>query len=58
MSVKIVQEMKDNYSLTMVGTLRENKPEIPANFTQTVAVGTVRYAYADGITLLSCKKTR
>ncbi|XP_046479055.1 piggyBac transposable element-derived protein 4-like isoform X1 [Neodiprion pinetum] len=57
MSIKIVQEMKDNYSLTMVGTLRKNKPKIPGTFTQSAAAGTVRFAYADGMTLLSyCPK--
>lgn len=59
MSVKIVQEMKNNYSLLMVGTLRKNKPEIPATFTQSAAAGTVRYAYTDGMTLLSyCPKKK
>ncbi|XP_071051090.1 piggyBac transposable element-derived protein 4-like [Onthophagus taurus] len=58
MSVNIVREMKHNYSLSVVGTLRKNKPKIPSTFLQSTAAGTVRYAYADGMTLLSYSPKR
>lgn len=56
MSVSIVQKMKSQYSLKMVGTLRK-KREIPPSFTQTAAAGTVRFGHADEMTLASyCPK--
>ena len=55
--VPVVEELKQKYGLTAVGTLRKNKPEIPPSFTKTASAGTCRYAYNNGMTLLSyCPK--
>lgn len=51
-SIQIVQEMREKYSLTMVGTLRKNKREIPLEFTRTASAGTIRFAYANNSTLV------
>lgn len=49
--------MKQKYSITVVGTLRKNKPEIPPPFIKSASAGTSRFAYADGMTLVSyCPK--
>ncbi|XP_011864172.1 PREDICTED: piggyBac transposable element-derived protein 4-like [Vollenhovia emeryi] len=57
MSVDLVRKMKTDYGLTMIGTVRKNKREIPPSFTRTAAAGTTRYAYAEGNTLVSyCPK--
>ncbi|XP_018374167.1 PREDICTED: piggyBac transposable element-derived protein 4-like [Trachymyrmex cornetzi] len=52
-SVEIVDKMMSKYSLTMVGTIRKNKRHIPILFSRPISVGTARYAYDNGKTLLS-----
>ena len=55
--VKSVQHLKKNLGVTTVGTIRKNKPEIPPLFTKKAEPGTARFAYAEGMTLLSwCPK--
>ncbi|XP_033229738.1 uncharacterized protein LOC117181284 [Belonocnema kinseyi] len=57
MSVDLVQNIKHIYGLTVFGTIRKNKQEIPPSFTQVAAVGTTRFAHANGNTLVSyCPK--
>jgi len=56
MSVPLVQKMKEK-NLTMVGTLRKNKPEIPPSFTRFVPSMTSRFVYSNNATLVSyCPK--
>ncbi|XP_033228146.1 uncharacterized protein LOC117179985 [Belonocnema kinseyi] len=56
-SVNLVKEMEEKYSISVVGALRKNKPEVPRSFVSTASAGTSRFAYADGITLVSyCPK--
>lgn len=53
--IPTVEELKTKYGLTMVGTVRKNKPEVPPSFTTKGTPDTVRYAYniEKGMTLLS-----
>jgi len=53
MSVNLMRTMKNDYDLTVVGTLRKNKREIPISFTRAASAGTARYAYSEKNTLLS-----
>lgn len=47
------------YSLTVIGTLRKNKPEVLPSFTKCASPGTLRFAYADGMTLVTyCPKNK
>ena len=51
--------MKQDYSLTVIGTLRKNKSEIPPPFTKCAPAGTSWFAYADFMTLVSyCRKKK
>ncbi|XP_071634383.1 piggyBac transposable element-derived protein 4-like isoform X1 [Temnothorax longispinosus] len=50
-SVEIFNQMYKDYNLTMVGTIRKNKRQIPKNFKSTASVGTVRCGY-DGTNVL------
>lgn len=56
MSIPLVKKMQEK-NLTMVGTLRKNKPEIPPAFTRFVPSMTSRFAYSNNTTLVSyCPK--
>ena len=56
-SVEIFNKMKDEFNLTMLGTVRKNKRHIPVTFTRTAAAGTTRYGYDGKNVLLSyCPK--
>jgi len=58
MSVELAKKMVD-LSLTIVGTLRKNKPEIPASFIRCASAMTSRFAYSDNLTLVSyCPKKK
>jgi len=50
-SVPIFDQMKDKFNLTMVGTMRKNKRQIPESFKRNASVGTTRYGY-DGKNIL------
>ena len=53
-SIPICQKMLEEYNITMVGTLRKNKREIPAEFKTKQTDGTkVQFAYSDGKILVS-----
>lgn len=53
-SIPICQKMLEGYNITMVGTLRKNKREIPAEFKTKPTDGTkVQFAYSDGKILVS-----
>lgn len=56
-SIEIFTTMKNKYGLTMVGTLRKNKRQIPESFRRNAAMGTTRYGYDGKNILLSfCPK--
>ncbi|XP_071645715.1 piggyBac transposable element-derived protein 4-like [Temnothorax longispinosus] len=50
-SIEIFKKMYKDYNLTMVGTIKKNKRQIPENFKRTASVGTVRCGY-DGTNVL------
>lgn len=50
-SVPIFTKMLNEHSITMVGTVRKNKPQIPPVFKTNAAAGTVRHGH-DGNNLL------
>lgn len=52
MSVEILHKIKSEYSLTVGGTLRKNKREVPLSFV-TIATAGIRFAYDDENTLVS-----
>jgi len=54
--VPLALKMKD-YSLTIIGTIRKNKPKIPPSFTRCASAMTSRFAFSNNITLISyCPK--
>jgi len=57
-SVPLVDDMRNKFSLTMVGGLRKNDPEIPPSFKATPPKGTCQFAYYDNKTLVSYKSTK
>lgn len=53
-SIPIVMKMKKDFDLTVVGTVRKNKTEIPANFKNVPPEGSnSQFCYKDGMTLVS-----
>ncbi|XP_018368816.1 PREDICTED: uncharacterized protein LOC108764906 [Trachymyrmex cornetzi] len=52
-SIELINMMKREYSLTMVGTIRKNKRQIPFVFQRSAFVGDARYVYTNEMTLLS-----
>lgn len=53
-SIPIVKKMRDEYGLTIVGTIRKNKTEIPACFKKRPTDDkNYQFCYRDGMTLLS-----
>ena len=53
-SISIFDQMKEDFNLTMVGTIRKNKREIPEEFKRISPDGTkVRFGYHDEKTLVS-----
>ena len=59
-SIELFNKMKKNHGLTMVGTIRKNKREIPRSFKCNSSIGKTRYRYdGDNILLSFCpKKTK
>jgi len=58
-SVPIMKKMRDEYSLTIVGTIRKNKTEIPDCFKRSPKDGkNYQFCYRDGMTLLSFNPKR
>lgn len=56
-SIEIFNKMKREFNLSMVGTLRKNKRQIPISFTKSASLGTARYGYDGQNILLSyCPK--
>lgn len=56
-SVEIFTKMNEEFGITMVGTLRKNKRQIPESFRRNATMGTTRYAYDGKNILLSfCPK--
>ncbi|XP_018403103.1 PREDICTED: piggyBac transposable element-derived protein 3-like [Cyphomyrmex costatus] len=52
-SIESINMIKHEYSLTMVGTIRKNKRQIPLVFRRSASVGNARYVYRNDMTLLS-----
>ncbi|XP_018398737.1 PREDICTED: piggyBac transposable element-derived protein 4-like [Cyphomyrmex costatus] len=52
-SIELINMMKHEHSLTMVGTIRKNKRQIPLVFRRSASVGNARYVYTNDMTLLS-----
>ena len=52
-SVELVKKMLKDYSLTMVGTIRKNKRQIPVDFTRSAVVQSSRFAFDPDMTLVS-----
>lgn len=52
-SIELIDIMKNKFFLTIVGTIRKNKRQIPMTFHRSAAVGSARYAYAKDTTLPS-----
>ena len=58
-SIELFNKMKKNHGLTMVGTIRKNKREIPQSFKCNSSIGTTRYGYdGDNILLFSLSKKK
>jgi len=57
MSVPLAMKMRDDYSLSVVGTIRKNKPEVPLSFIRCASAMTSRFAFSNNMTLVSyCPK--
>jgi len=56
--VPLVDDMRKKFSLTMIGALRKNNPEIPPSFKATPPNGTHQFAYYDDKILVSYKSTK
>lgn len=52
-SVEVFDKMLRDHSITMVGTLRKNKSQIPDSFRVAGKVGSAKYAFDDTKTLMS-----
>ncbi|CAD7088079.1 unnamed protein product [Hermetia illucens] len=56
-SIELFSQMKKNHGLTMVGTIRKKKREIPHSLKCISSIGTTRYGYSEDNILLSfCPK--
>ena len=53
-SVPLFEKMKNDKKITMVGTIRKNKPQIPASFKKVPSDGSkAQFGYHNGMTLVS-----
>jgi len=54
-SVPLVDTMREKFSLTIVGSLRRDNPDVPKLFKKTLAKGTYQFGYQNNKTLVSYK---